>query len=125
MRLKPCLKLFLTVALTLWTLSPHAQASTGGSMPWDSWLTNLGNSITGPLAYVVAVIGFVVAMAVVVLRGSELGHLVLVLLVIVIGASVALGAKNFAAQFGVGSGSLVPLPTPAALVEPASQRGNP
>jgi type IV secretory pathway VirB2 component (pilin) len=123
MRLNPCFKLTFTLALVLLALSPHAQASTGGSMPWDNWLTQLGNSFTGPLAYVIAVIGFVTAMAVIVLRGAELGHLVLVILVLVIGASVALGAKQFASQFGVGSGDLVPLPTRPAALQPLSQGG--
>ena len=35
-------------------LAPHlamASEGTGGSLPYESWLTNLRNSVTGPVAF--------------------------------------------------------------------------
>ena len=50
--------------LALFLLAPqHAFASegTGGSLPYEGWLTNLRNSVTGPVAFALSIIGIVVA----------------------------------------------------------------
>ena len=49
---------------TLFLLAPqHAFAAvgTGGSLPYETWLTNLRNSVTGPVAFALSIIGIVVA----------------------------------------------------------------
>lgn len=56
------LGLFMLMAFIF--LAPqHAFASTGtgGSLPYESWLTNLQNSVTGPVAFALSIIGIVVA----------------------------------------------------------------
>jgi len=50
----------------------HAFASTGtgGSLPYESWLTNLQNSVTGPVAFALSIIGIVVAGGVLIFGGD-------------------------------------------------------
>jgi len=38
-----------------------AGPGTGGSLPYETWLTNVRNSATGPVAYAFGIIGIVVA----------------------------------------------------------------
>ena len=50
----------LAVVLAFLLLAPqHAFASegTGGSLPYEGWLTNLRNSVTGPVAFALSIIG--------------------------------------------------------------------
>ena len=59
--------------MVLFLLSPqHAFASegTGGSLPYESWLTNLRNSVTGPVAFALSIIGIVIAGGVLIFGGD-------------------------------------------------------
>src|SRR5881392_1559616 len=59
--------------LTVLLLGPqHAFGSegTGGSLPYESWLTNLRNSVTGPVAFALSIIGIVVAGGVLIFGGD-------------------------------------------------------
>ncbi|MFN3468058.1 MAG: TrbC/VirB2 family protein, partial [Novosphingobium sp.] len=61
------LVMLMLAVLCVFLLLPnaaHAAEGTGGGLPYEGWLTNLRNSITGPFAFTVAVIGIVVAGAV-------------------------------------------------------------
>ena len=50
----------------------HAFASTGtgGSLPYESWLTSLQNSVTGPVAFALSIIGIVIAGGVLIFGGD-------------------------------------------------------
>ena len=39
----------------------HAAATGGGSLPYEPWLVQLQNSVTGPVAFSLSLIGIVVA----------------------------------------------------------------
>ena len=59
-------RLFFCAAflLALIILAPHhamAAEGTGGSLPYETWLTNLRNSVTGPVAFALSIIGIVIA----------------------------------------------------------------
>ncbi|MBS0552486.1 MAG: TrbC/VirB2 family protein, partial [Proteobacteria bacterium] len=52
--------LCLLALLALVLLAPQlalASEGTGGSLPYESWLTNLRNSVTGPVAFTLSLIG--------------------------------------------------------------------
>jgi len=52
----------LFALLAFMMLAPHpafASEGTGGSLPYESWLTNLRNSVTGPVAFALSIIRFV------------------------------------------------------------------
>ena len=62
----------LVLLLVLLLAPPHVFAAegTGGSLPYESWLTNLRNSVTGPVAFALAMIGIVVAGGVLIFGGD-------------------------------------------------------
>src|SRR4051794_29966013 len=64
-----CLALLLGYLLLV---PEHAFASegTGGSLPYESWLTNLRNSVTGPVAFSLSIIGIVVSGGTLILGGD-------------------------------------------------------
>lgn len=81
--------------------APHAafaSEGTGGSLPYESWLTNLRNSATGPVAFALSIIGIVVAGGVLIFGGDLNGFFrTLIFLVLVMGLLV--GAQNVMSTF--------------------------
>jgi type IV secretion system protein VirB2 len=47
-----------------------AGPGTGGSLPYETWLTSLRNSATGPVAYAFGIIGIVVAGGILIFGGD-------------------------------------------------------
>lgn len=84
-----------TALLVLLTAHPaFAAATAGGGLPMDSWLTKISNSVTGPYAYTVSVIGIVVTGATLIFGGDMNGFMrAMIFLVLVLCFVVA--AKNF------------------------------
>lgn len=77
--------------------------STGGGLPYESWLTKLMDSITGPFAFAVSIIGLVVGFTPLIF-GFELGKFSLTLIGLVIVISFVVAAKNaFTAITGIGA----------------------
>lgn len=92
------------VALVLAPLT--ALASTGGGgLPWEAPLTTLSNSITGPVAYGISIIGLVAAGGVLIFAGGELNHFTRTVVLIVLVISLIIAAKNTMSAFGWGSGA--------------------
>ena len=63
----------LLLLLAFFLLTPQqafASVGTGGSLPYESWLTNLRNSVTGPVAFALSIIGIVVAGGVLIFGGD-------------------------------------------------------
>jgi type IV secretion system protein VirB2 len=91
----------LIAVLTFFLLAPqHAFASegTGGSLPYESWLTNLRNSVTGPVAFALSIIGIVVAGGVLIF-GGELNGFFRTLIFIVLVMALLVGAQNMMGTF--------------------------
>lgn len=75
-----------------------ASEGTGGSLPYESWLTNLRNSVTGPVAFTLSVIGIVIAGGILIFGGDLSGFFrTLVFLVLVM--SFLVGAQNIMSTF--------------------------
>ena len=74
---------------------PLAMASegTGGSLPYESWLTNLRNSVTGPVAFALSIIGIVIAGGVLIF-GGDLNAFFRTLVFIVLVMALLVGAQN-------------------------------
>ena len=79
---------------------PHAFAAegTGGSLPYESWLTNLRNSVTGPVAFALAMIGIVVAGGVLIF-GGDLNGFFRTLIFVVLVMALLVGAQNMMSSF--------------------------
>lgn len=93
--------LWLALVLVLVVLlAPPAWASegTGGSLPYESWLTNLRNSVTGPVAFALSIIGIVIAGGVLIF-GGDLNGFFRTLIFLVLVMALLVGAQNVMGQF--------------------------
>ena len=81
--------------------APHhafAAEGTGGSLPYESWLTNLRNSVTGPVAFALSIMGIVIAGGVLIFGGDLHGFFrSLIFLVLVM--AMLVGAQNMMSTF--------------------------
>ncbi len=94
------LGLFLTVFYMSDTM---AAAGAGGSLPYEGWLTSLQNSVTGPVAFAVSIIGIVVAGGVLIF-GGDLNAFFRTLIFIVLVMALIVGAQNMMSNlFGRGA----------------------
>lgn len=86
----------------------HAAVGTGGSLPYESWLTNLRNSVTGPVAFTLSMIGIVVAGGILIF-GGELNAFFRTLIFIVLVMALLVGAQNMMTTF-FGRGAVIAAP---------------
>lgn len=88
--------------LILWVIlsSNYALAAegTGGALPYETWLTNLRNSVTGPVAFALSIIGIVVAGGVLIF-GGDLNGFFRTLIFIVLVMALLIGAQNIMGSF--------------------------
>lgn len=92
-----CLSAFLVFLLLV--VSPAmASEGTGGSLPYESWLTNLRNSVTGPVAFALSVIGIVVAGSMLIF-GGEISGFFRTLIFLVLVMAMLVGAQNMMGTF--------------------------
>jgi type IV secretion system protein VirB2 len=75
-----------------------ATTGTGGSLPYESWLTSLRNSVTGPVAFSLSIIGIVVAGGILIF-GGELNAFFRTLIFIVLVMALLVGAQNMMTSF--------------------------
>ncbi|HEK2843860.1 TPA: conjugal transfer system pilin TrbC [Proteus mirabilis] len=75
-----------------------ASEGTGGSLPYEGWLTNLRNSVTGPVAFTISIIGIVVAGGVLIF-GGELNGFFKTLVFIVLVMALLVGVQNMMSTF--------------------------
>jgi type IV secretion system protein VirB2 len=80
-------------ALLLMPQLAVASEGTGGSLPYESWLTNLRNSVTGPVAFALSIIGIVIAGGVLIF-GGDLNAFFRTLVFIVLVMALLVGAQN-------------------------------
>ena len=91
--------LFSAILLVL-LASPSASASvgTGGSLPYESWLDNLRNSVTGPVAFTLSIVGIVIAGGVLIF-GGDLNGFFRTLIFLVLVMALIVGAQNVMSTF--------------------------
>ena len=96
---KTILLLFLTIVIASSFTVPDALATAGagGGMPYEPWLETVKNSITGPWAFFISIIGIVAGGSVLMMGGDTNGFFVLVM-------SFTVGANNLmSGLFGKGA----------------------
>lgn len=100
--------MFLTLVFIVFAPeSAQAAVGTGGSLPYEPWLANLRNSVTGPVAFTLSLVGIVVAGGVLVFGGDLNGFFrTLIFLVLVMALIVA--AQNVLGTF-FGRGAVIAL----------------
>lgn len=114
-------------ALVFLHLGAPAFASSGGSLPWESPLQQIQQSITGPVAGFIALAAVAVAGGMLIF-GGELNDFARRLMYVVLVAGILLGATQIVALFG-STGASIGISAPAAPsatsapAEPASGAG--
>ncbi|OJW51129.1 MAG: conjugal transfer protein TrbC [Alphaproteobacteria bacterium 41-28] len=78
--------------------SALASTGTGGSLPYETWLTSLRNSVTGPVAFTLSIIGIVIAGGVLIF-GGELNGFFRTLIFIVLVMALLIGSQNMMSTF--------------------------
>lgn len=92
---------FLAIGLALLALAGHAQASTaGGGLPWESPLTSLSNSFTGPVPAAISLMAIVACVGVL-MFGGELPFLARLLIYLVIGIATIVSGKTVMSGLGL------------------------
>ncbi|MBS0156583.1 MAG: TrbC/VirB2 family protein [Nitrospira sp.] len=88
-----CVGLLLTLCAFMLPNEAYAAGTAGGGLPYESALTRLRASITGPVAFTLSLIGIVGAAGVLIFGGELTGFLrMMVFLVLLI--AILVGAQN-------------------------------
>ena len=90
--------LFLLVFGLLASGETYASEGVGGTLPYESWLMNLRNSVTGPVAFTLSMVGIVVAGGALVM-GGDLSGFFRTLVFIVLVLAFLVGAQNMMSNF--------------------------
>lgn len=83
-----------------------ASAGSGGGLPYESWLTNLRQSFTGPVAFSFGLIGIVVAGSIL-MFGGDLNGFTRTILLLVLVMALVIAANNIMSTF-FGQGAVIP-----------------
>jgi type IV secretory pathway VirB2 component (pilin) len=111
-------KASLLLLLMAWSIIPElaeASVGTGGGLPYETWLTSLQNSVTGPVAFSLSIIGIVVAGGVLIF-GGDLNGFFRTLIFIVLVMALLVGAQNIMSTL-FARGAVI---TPQALADTIS-----
>lgn len=85
--------IFLSPSMLLLSDGVQAAVGAGGALPYESWLVNLRNSVTGPVAFTLSIVGIVVAGGILIF-GGELNAFFRTLIFIVLVMALLVGANN-------------------------------
>ncbi|MCW5608934.1 MAG: TrbC/VirB2 family protein [Nitrosomonas sp.] len=85
--------MFIFLTLLLFANNALAAVGAGGALPYESWLVNLRNSVTGPVAFTLSIVGIVVAGGILIF-GGELNAFFRTLIFIVLVMALLVGANN-------------------------------
>ena len=100
---------FLSILLCLCLLvladSAFASVGGGGQLPYETWLVSLRNSVTGPVAFTLSIVGIVVAGGILIF-GGELNAFFRTLIFIVLVMALLIGANNI--MTNLFSGAVIP-----------------
>lgn len=92
--------LMAMVALAAMLVAPDAMAAegTGGQLPYEGWLANLRDSVTGPVAFTLALVGIVVAGGILIF-GGDLSGFFRSLITLILVMALLVGAQNILSNF--------------------------
>ena len=82
-------------------------STAGGALPWETPLQAIRDSITGPIAYAISLIGIVVAGAMLV-WGGEINEFVRRIIMLILAISLIVFAANILATLFNVSGAVLP-----------------
>lgn len=115
----PLIKISLLTFFLFLLLLPEivlASVGGGGGLPYESWLVNLRNSVTGPVAFTLSIVGIVVAGGILIF-GGELNAFFRTLIFIVLVMALLIGAQNI--MTNLFAGAVITPPTEESLFIPS------
>lgn len=93
----------LAASLLLMPDQAFAAEGTGGTLPYEPWLVQLRNSVTGPVAFALSIIGIVIAGGVLIF-GGDLNGFFRSLIFLTLVMALLIGAQNvMGTYFGRGA----------------------
>lgn len=97
--------LILGVALLLLIVAHPALASStsGGGLPADDWFTKLRQSVTGPWAFTISIVGIVSAGATLIFGGDLNGFMRMIIFIILVLSFIVAAQNTLAAITGQGA----------------------
>lgn len=96
------------LALVLFNETASAAAAAGGGLAWDGYFTKITNSITGPMAYAVAVLSIFGAGCMLAFGGNEMNAFLRSIIFIFLAIAFIVAAKAIL-QSVTGVGAEIPL----------------
>jgi type IV secretion system protein TrbC len=99
--IRPLLCLGLLFIFSVFVFVPEyalASVGSGGGLPYESWLANLRNSVTGPVAFSLAIIGIVVAGGMLIF-GGDLNAFFRTMIFLVLVMALIITAQNVLSSF--------------------------
>lgn len=121
----PLIKISLLTFFLFLLLLPEivlASVGGGGGLPYESWLVNLRNSVTGPVAFTLSIVGIVVAGGILIF-GGELNAFFRTLIFIVLVMALLIGAQNI--MTNLFAGAVITPPTQDSFSMPSESSFTP
>ncbi|MDB5597941.1 MAG: trbC [Hyphomicrobiales bacterium] len=87
--------------MAILVVAPHhafASEGTGGSLPYETWLTTLRNSVTGPVAFALSITGIVIAGGTLIF-GGDLNGFFRTMIFVTLVMALLVGAQNMMSTF--------------------------
>lgn len=103
-------------ALMMFSPGVFAAESTGGALPYESWLKTLQQSLTGPVAFSVALIGIVTCGITLILSGGQINRFMQSIIFLVLVMTMLIGANSLMTRFFNGA-SIGEVTVPLLAVE--------
>ena len=91
------------IALLLMTHPAMAANTSGGGLPFDEWFTKLRQSITGPFAFTVSIVGIVATGAALIFGGDMNGFMRSIIFIVLVLAFIVAAQNTLAAITGQGA----------------------
>lgn len=104
---------FIAILLLMAPDLSFASEGTGGGLPYEGPLSQLRNSVTGPVAFTLSLIGIIVAFGVLIFGGEISGFFKTIVFIVLLVATLV-GAQNFMSQFFGRGAEIATLTSPAA-----------
>lgn len=100
--------------VTVISSDAHAGTTVGGNLPYETWLTSLRNSVTGPVAFTLSLVGLVIAGGVLIF-GGDLNGFFRTLVFIVLVMALLVGAQNMMTTFFGAAAEISSIANPVLL----------
>jgi type IV secretion system protein TrbC len=99
---------FILLMILFISHEAQAAAAAGGGMIWDSWFDKMTASITGPVAYALAIFSIVGAGAMLAFGGHEMNAFLRTLIFVFLAIAFIVGAKRILQDI-TGQGAEIPV----------------